>query len=206
MISLGYNSGYLTLVGGQQSGAPELRRIENYTRNLYKKSFLKQTNLTIIEGTIEDLIIDKNKVCGAVTDKSEEIYCGSLVLTTGTFLRGLIRIGKNSYPAGRLGDKPSINLAKRIESLKFSIGRLKTGTPPRIYKKSINFKGLQEQTPDKKPVPFSFVNKFIHIPQVSCFITHTNHKTHKIIKNNIHLSPMYSGQNNVYGRKILPIH
>ena len=177
-------------------------------RELYKESIqkilFKQRNLTIIEGTIEDLIIDKNKVCGAITNKSKEIYCESLVLTTGTFLRGLIRIGKNSYPAGRLGDKPSINLAKRIESLKFSIGRLKTGTPPRIYKKSINFKGLQEQTPDKKPVPFSFVNKFIHIPQVSCFITHTNNKTHKIIKNNIHLSPMYSGQIMSMGARYCP--
>ena len=174
-----------------------------YKENIQKKLF-NQKNLTIIEGTINDLITDKNKVCGATTHRSKDIYCGSLVLTTGTFLRGLIRIGKNSYPAGRLGDKSSINLAKRIESLKFSIGRLKTGTPPRIYKKSINFNDLQEQAPDKKPVPFSFINKFIHIPQISCFITHTNKRTHKIIKNNIHLSPMYSGKIMSMGARYCP--
>ncbi len=177
-------------------------------RKLYKESIQKrlfnQKNLTIIEGTIEDLLIDKNKVYGAITQKLKEIHCGSLVLTTGTFLRGLIRIGKNSYPAGRLGDKSSINLAKKIESLKFSIGRLKTGTPPRINKKSINFSYLQEQTPDNNPVPFSFINKFIHIPQISCFITHTNEKTHKIINNNIHLSPMYSGQKMSTGARYCP--
>ena len=177
-------------------------------RKLYKESIQKrlfnQKNLTIIEGTIEDLLIDKNKVYGATTQKLKEIHCGSLVLTTGTFLRGLIRIGKNSYPAGRLGDKSSINLAKKIESLKFSIGRLKTGTPPRICKKSINFSYLQIQIPDKNPVPFSFINKFIHIPQISCFITHTNEKTHKIINNNIHLSPMYSGQKMSTGARYCP--
>ena len=177
-------------------------------RKLYKESIQKrlfnQKNLTIIEGTVEDLIIDKNKVYGATTQKFKEIHCESLVLTTGTFLRGLIRIGKKSYPAGRLGDKSSINLAKKIESLKFSIGRLKTGTPPRISKKSIDFNNLQEQTPDKKPIPFSFINKFVHIPQISCFITHTNEKTHKIIKNNIHLSPMYSGQTMSTGARYCP--
>ena len=177
-------------------------------RKLYKNSIQKilfnQKNLSIIEETIEDLIIDKNKVCGVITHKLKKMHCRSLVLTTGTFLRGQIRIGKNSYPAGRLGDKSSINLAKKIESLKFSIGRLKTGTPPRIYKQSINFNDLEEQTPDKNPVPFSFINKFIHIPQISCFITHTNNKTHKIIKNNIHLSPMYSGQIMSMGARYCP--
>jgi tRNA uridine 5-carboxymethylaminomethyl modification enzyme len=177
-------------------------------RKIYKKSIQKilfnQKNLTIIEGTIEDLIIDKNKVCGAITSKSKKIYCGSLVLTTGTFLRGLIRVGKNSYPAGRLGDNSSISLAKKIETLKFSIGRLKTGTPPRIHKKSINFNELEEQTPDKKPIPFSFINKHIHTSQISCFITHTNNRTHKIIKNNIHLSPMYSGQTMSTGARYCP--
>ena len=177
-------------------------------RKLYKESIQKrlfnQKNLTIIEGTIEDLIIDKNKVCGATTQKLKEIHCGSLVLTTGTFLRGLIRVGKNSYPAGRLGDKSSINLAKKIESLKFSIGRLKTGTPPRIDKKSINFSYLEEQLPDKKPTPFSFINRFINIPQISCYITNTNTKTHKIISQNINLSPMYSGKIKSMGARYCP--
>ncbi len=177
-------------------------------RILYKKSvqekIFKQKNLTIIERSIEDIVIENNIVCAAITHKSEKILCNSLVLTTGTFLRGVIRIGNNSYPAGRIGDKPSVELAKKIESLKFSIGRLKTGTPPRIDKKSINFNGLNEQSPDKIPIPFSFINKIIHIPQISCFITHTNSKTHKIIKNNIHLSPMYSGQIKSMGARYCP--
>ena len=109
-----------------------------------------------------------------------------------------------SYPAGRIGDKPSIQLAKKIESLKFSIGRLKTGTPPRIDKKSINFNELDKNNPgDKIPKPFSFINKLIHTPQISCYISHTNKNTHKIINNNIHLSPMYSGRDKVHGRYVI---
>ena len=166
-------------------------------RGLYKKSIKKilenQENLSIIEGSVEDLIINDFIVEGVVLSDSKKIFSKTLVLTTGTFLRGLIRLGKNSIPAGRAGDKPSINLAKKIESLKFSIGRLKTGTPPRIYKKSINFNNLDEQKPDKDPTPFSFINNVINNSQISCYITHTNINTHKIINNNIHLSPMYSG-------------
>ena len=177
-------------------------------RKLYKKSvqklIFKQKNLTIIESSIEDIVIENNKVCAAITQKSEKIFCGSLILTTGTFLRGMIRIGNNSYPAGRIGDRPSIELAKKIETLKFSIGRLKTGTPPRIDKKSINFNKLDEQRPDRIPVPFSFINKIIHTPQISCFITHTNNNTNNIIKNNIHLSPMYSGQIKSMGARYCP--
>ena len=116
-------------------------------------------------------IID-GRVCGVETDTGEKINCKTVVLTTGTFLRGVIRLGNTSTEAGRVGDKPSLSLAKRIEKLKFSIGRLKTGTPPRILKKSINFNNLDEQLPDKHPIPFSFINKLIHTPQISCFITH----------------------------------
>ena len=177
-------------------------------RDLYKKSVKKilneQKNLTIIEREIDDLIIKKNKIVGATTEKMEKITCNSLVLTTGTFLRGMIKIGNDSFPAGRIGDKSSVNLANKIESLKFSIGRLKTGTPPRIDKKSINFNDLDVQLPDKKPKPFSFINRLIHIPQVSCFITHTNEKTHKIIKENLCLSPMYSGQIKSMGARYCP--
>ena len=158
-------------------------------RTLYKKAIFKavkeQKFLEIIEGSVEDIDIFQNKINGVILEDDVKIGCNSLVLTTGTFLRGLIRVGEKNKPAGRVGDKPSINLAKRIQSLKFSIGRLKTGTPPRILKKSINFNHLDEQLPDKTPTPFSFINRDIHIKQVSCFITHTNKRTHKIIQNNI---------------------
>ena len=177
-------------------------------RSLYKKAIQKilkkQSNLKIIESCVEDLIIQKNKVCGVVSNESKKIFSDVVVLTTGTFLRGMIRIGKESYPAGRIGDKPSVELAKRIELLKFSIGRLKTGTPPRLLKKSINFNNLKEQLPDKRPTPFSFINRFIHTKQISCFITQTNTRTHKIISENLNLSPMYSGAIRSMGARYCP--
>ena len=177
-------------------------------RKLYKKSIKNNLslykNLKIIESSVEDLIIKGSKIHGVVLEDKNKIYCNSVVLTTGTFLRGMIKIGNESFSAGRIGDKPSINLAKKIESLKFSIGRLKTGTPPRLEKKSINFNDLEEQSADRIPIPFSFINRFIHIPQISCFITHTNSKTHKIINDNILLSPMYSGKIESTGARYCP--
>ncbi len=177
-------------------------------RALYKKSIQdivkKQKNLDILEGSVEDIILTNNKLKGVLVENIGEIRSKTLVLTTGTFLRGLIRIGKKSYEAGRVGDRPAINLAKSIERLKFSIGRLKTGTPPRIEKKSINFNYLREQKPDSIIKPFSFINKLIHIKQISCFLTNTNACTHKIINNNIHLSPMYSGEIKSMGARYCP--
>ncbi len=177
-------------------------------RALYKKAIqnhvFNQKNLKVVNGSVENLIINNNKISGVTLDILGDFFSPSVVLTTGTFLRGMIKIGRDSYPAGRIGDKPSVNLAKKIESLKFSIGRLKTGTPPRIDKKSINFKYLDEQLPDKIPTPFSFINKHIHIPQISCFITHTNKKTHEIIKQNLNQSPMYSGDIKSMGARYCP--
>ena len=177
-------------------------------RDLYKKSIINhvknQKNLTVLEGSVEDMNVSKNKIKSVIVEKNKEIHCSTLVLTTGTFLRGRIRVGNKSKSAGRVGDRPSINLAKKIQELKFSIGRLKTGTPPRILKKSINFNKLEEQLPDKKPIPFSFINKDIHTKQISCFVTHTNIKTHKIIADNIHLSPMYSGAIKSMGARYCP--
>ncbi len=177
-------------------------------RSLYKKAIFetvkKQENLDIVEGSVEDIHINNKQVQGVELLGGEIIYCNSVVLTTGTFLRGIIRLGDKSTEAGRVGDKPSILLAKKIEKLKFSIGRLKTGTPPRILKKSINFNNLEEQRPDKKPAPFSFINSVIHIPQISCFITHTNALTHKIISDNLKMSPMYSGAIKSMGARYCP--
>jgi len=177
-------------------------------RGLYKSAIQKllrdEKCLEIIEGSVEDILILNKKLSGVLLENSKKILCNSLVLTTGTFLRGMIKIGNESYPAGRVGDKPSINLARTIESLKFSIGRLKTGTPPRLLKKSLNFNNLEEQIADTKPKPFSFINRDIHIKQISCFITHTNKRTHKIINNNLHLSPMYSGEIKSMGARYCP--
>ena len=177
-------------------------------RGLYKNAIFEivkdYKNLEIIEGSVEDLITTKGQAFGVVLSGGKKIECGTVVLTTGTFLRGVIRVGNKSTEAGRVGDKPSVALAIKIEKLKFSIGRLKTGTPPRILKKSINFNGLVKQLPDKKPIPFSFINKVIHTPQIPCFITHTNRKTHKIISDNLELSPMYSGAIKSMGARYCP--
>ena len=179
-------------------------------RNLYKQSIQKiikkQKNLDLLEGGVQDLLLnnENNTVLGIVLDNSNKIFSKTVVLTTGTFLRGEIRIGDKVQKGGRIGDKPSLRLAKTISKLKFSIGRLKTGTPPRILKKSINFNDLQEQHADKNIIPFSFINRDIHIPQISCFITNTNASTHKIIKENIHLSPMYSGEIKSMGARYCP--
>ena len=173
-------------------------------KNAIKKLVKNQKNLEIIEGSVEDLILVKNKVNGVVLEDNKKILAKSVVLTTGTFLQGLIRIGSEKKAAGRVGDKPSIKLAKRLKDLKFSIGRLKTGTPPRLLKKTINFNNLIEQHPDKNRIPFSFINRDIHIRQVSCFITHTNKETHKIIENNLNLSPMYSGEIQSMGARYCP--
>jgi tRNA uridine 5-carboxymethylaminomethyl modification enzyme len=177
-------------------------------RNLYKNAIFEivkdYKNLEIIEDSVEDLITTSGQVYGVELSSGKKIECGVVVLTAGTFLRGVIRVGNKSTEAGRVGDKPSVALAIKIEKLKFSIGRLKTGTPPRILKKSINFNKLNKQLPDKKPIPFSFINKVIHTPQISCFITHTNRKTHKIIYDNLDLSPMYSGAIKSMGARYCP--
>ncbi len=166
-------------------------------RELYRKSIQKvlknQKNLEIIESSVEDIIIKSNIIKGVIISKKKKIYSKSVVLTTGTFLRGLIKIGKKSTPAGRIGDKPSVKLAKKIQEIGFSMGRMKTGTPPRIHKKSINFNNLDVQYADKEPVPFSYLNSKIKVKQIPCYITYTNKNTHKIIKKNLSLSPMYSG-------------
>ena len=126
-----------------------------------------------MEGEVIDLIVEKDNVMGVITDSLGAIEAKKTILTTGTFLNGILFTGDEKKSGGRVGDKPSIKLAKRLKDLKFSIGRLKTGTPPRLLKKTINFNNLDEQHPDKKPIPFSFINRDIHIPQISCFITHT---------------------------------
>ncbi len=177
-------------------------------RKLYKNAIFEivknQKGLDLIEGSVEDLGILNNQINAVILEDGRKINCLSVVLTSGTFLRGVIRMGTKSIEAGRVGDKPSISLAKKIEKLKFSIGRLKTGTPPRLLKKSINFNNLTEQLPDKVPTPFSFINNSIHTQQISCFITHTNSNTHKIISDNIGLSPMYSGVIKSMGARYCP--
>lgn len=166
-------------------------------RVLYKKAINEilenYPNLKVNFASVEDVEINDGRVGGVVLDNGEKISCASVVLTTGTFLRGVIHIGEEKTPAGRVGETPSYGLSKTLENHKFNLARLKTGTPPRIDKNSIDFSQLEVQPSDQIPQPFSYLNEKISVPQIECFITYTNQKTHEIIKNNLHKSAMYGG-------------
>jgi len=151
-------------------------------------------NLTIIEAEADDLIIENGRVCGVKFADGREISCGAVVLTTGTFLRGLIHIGEKQIPAGRVGEAPAMGLSTTLEKYGFTLGRLKTGTPPRLDGRSIDWSALEMQPGDDPPEAFSVLTKRIENPQIQCGITRTVEATHKIIRANVHRSPMYSGQ------------
>ena len=126
------------------------------------------------------------------------------MITTGTFLRGIIHRGTNTHEAGRIGEKPSVGLALSLEKLQLPLGRLKTGTPARLDGRTIDWSQLEEQPGDKPPLPFSFLNDKVTVPQISCFITYTNEKTHQVIRDNLHVAPMYSGQIKSSGPRYCP--
>lgn len=177
-------------------------------RYLYKTkmqdTLLNYENLFIKDISVDDLKIENGKVVGVVTENKENFLSERVILTTGTFLRGEIHIGHNRIPAGRVGDKPSIALADRLYELGFNIGRLKTGTPARLTKSSIDWNLLEQQSADETPVPFSFLTNKIMIPQVTCAITHTNENTHKIIRENIKKSALYGGAISGKGPRYCP--
>ena len=177
-------------------------------RKLYKSAInllLKdQENLTIIEATIKDLKIFDKEIEGIILENDEIYLSKSVVLTTGTFLGGIIHIGDEKISAGRIGDKSSVILSKKIRQLGLPIGRLKTGTPPRLEKNSINWKKIEMQSADAIPIPFSYMNTKINVEQIECGITRTNVHTHKIISDNISLSPVYSGSIEGSGPRYCP--
>jgi len=177
-------------------------------RKLYKKAIsnlLKShENLTILEGTVKDLTIVDDVIKNVVLDNDISIKTKSVVLTTGTFLGGVIHIGNNRIQAGRIGDEPSNHLSKKIRKLNLPIGRLKTGTPPRLLKSSINWDKVEMQSADNCPIPFSYMTKKILVQQIQCGITRTNINTHKIISDNINMSPVYSGSIQGSGPRYCP--
>ena len=176
-------------------------------RSLYlanmQKALKEQKNLTIVEASVNDIIIENNTICGIRCDQGE-YFCNSLILTTGTFLNGVIYCGKNTTPGGRYGEAPTTTLSKRLKKFDLSLSRLKTGTPARIMKDSINYDLLEEQKGDTQPEPFSYMSNKIQAPQTVCHITHTNEKTHQIIANNIRKSAMYSGNITSAGPRYCP--
>jgi tRNA uridine 5-carboxymethylaminomethyl modification enzyme len=151
-------------------------------------------NLSVIEAEADDLIIANGRVAGVKFADGREISCASVVLTTGTFLRGLIHIGEKQIPAGRVGEAPALGLSRTLERAGFTLGRLKTGTPPRLDGTTIDWKSLEMQPGDDVPEPFSMLTTSITTPQIECGITRTVSATHEIIRANVHRSPMYSGQ------------
>lgn len=177
-------------------------------RKIYRESMLAevdaQEKLSVIEGEACDFMMAGDRVTGVVLDDGSEIRAGAVVLTTGTFLRGVIHIGDVSRPGGRMGDKPSVKLAERIDSFELSLGRLKTGTPPRLDGKTIAWDLLEMQPGDDDPVLFSFLSGQPSARQVSCGITHTNEKTHEIIRDNLDRSAMYGGHIDGIGPRYCP--
>ncbi|MGF1739236.1 tRNA uridine-5-carboxymethylaminomethyl(34) synthesis enzyme MnmG [Photobacterium satsumensis] len=167
-------------------------------RALYKAAVREelenQPNLKLFQQAVDDLIIENDRVVGAVTEMGLKFRAKAVVLTVGTFLGGKIHIGLENYNGGRAGDPPSITLASRLREMPFRVDRLKTGTPPRIDARSVDFSQLQAQHGDNPTPLFSFMGKASDHPrQIPCFITHTNEKTHDVIRNNLDRSPMYSG-------------
>ena len=151
-------------------------------------------NLDIIEAEADDLLIKSGRLGGVRLADGCEITAGAVVLTTGTFLRGLIHIGEKQIPAGRVGEAPAMGLSRTLENLGLALGRLKTGTPPRLDGRTIDWSALEMQPGDNPPEPFSIFTTQIENPQIKCGITRTSESTHKIIRDNVHRSPMYSGQ------------
>ncbi len=166
-------------------------------RWLYKQTMQETLqsyeNLTIRAAAVEDVIVKDGCVAGVITAAGEQITCARVILTTGTFLKGEIHIGHSRTPAGRHGEAPAIGLANRLYAMGFDMGRLKTGTPARLDKTSINWDALEQQEADVAPVPFSFLTDKITVPQVTCAITRTNARTHRVISENIKKSALYGG-------------
>jgi len=177
-------------------------------RSLYRKymqeKLLNYCNLSVFSDPIIKFIFNKNTISGFQTKEGKKVLCSKLILTTGTFLNGLIHIGDERTPAGRYDEKPSTGLSEQLKKYDFKIGRLKTGTPPRLDSRTINYENLEEQFADDDPYFFSFLTKKNINKQVSCRMTYTNEKVHKIIKKNLSKSAMYSGSIKGVGPRYCP--
>jgi tRNA uridine 5-carboxymethylaminomethyl modification enzyme len=178
-------------------------------RKLYRRAMAEILaeidNLDIVEGAAEDLMLDgAGRVCGIALGDGREMRAGRVVLTTGTFLGGLIHIGEEKIPAGRVGEAPSLGLSRTLRGFGFALGRLKTGTPPRLDGKTIDWRGLDVQPGDDPPSPFSFLTEQITTPQIVCHITETTPATHDVIRRNLDRSPLYAGDITGIGPRYCP--
>jgi tRNA uridine 5-carboxymethylaminomethyl modification enzyme len=178
-------------------------------RKLYREAvqalIAEQNGLTVLAAAVEDLEIDPaGRILAVLIQDGQRIPCGAVVLTTGTFLNGLIHCGEERIPAGRVGEAPALKLSETLAGFGFALGRLKTGTPPRLDGRTIDWAGLEMQPGDEPPAPMSFLTDKISNPQISCGITYTNAAGHELIRANLHRSPMYSGQIESRGPRYCP--
>tara|TARA_B110000027_G_scaffold123025_1_gene138479 strand:+ start:116 stop:1984 length:1869 start_codon:yes stop_codon:yes gene_type:complete len=177
-------------------------------RALYKehmqKILLNYPNLTVIADPVVKFLFDKDTVTGFICESGKQVSCKQLILTTGTFLNGLIHIGQTQIPAGRYDEKPSTGLSEQLSKYNITLGRLKTGTPPRLDGTTINYENIEMQSADEDPYFFSFLTTKLANKQIACGMTHTNNEVHKIISDNIHLSAMYSGNIKGVGPRYCP--
>ncbi|MEM7170120.1 MAG: tRNA uridine-5-carboxymethylaminomethyl(34) synthesis enzyme MnmG [Pseudomonadota bacterium] len=177
-------------------------------RALYRQAvqdlLLETTGLRILEGAVVDLIVKNGRCSGVITASGDAVSAGAVVLTTGTFLNGVIHRGEVQIPAGRMGDAPATGLSERLAAAGLALARLKTGTPARLDGRTIDYSALEEQIGDRPPQPFSTLTTSIPQPQVSCHITHTSQRAHEIIAENLHRSPIYSGQIDGVGPRYCP--
>jgi len=178
-------------------------------RTLYREAIQDilqhQDNLDIAAGEVDDLLFDNQDQLSGIRLKSDaEISSRHIVITTGTFLRGLIHMGETKIPAGRVGEAPALGLSQTFERLGFRLGRLKTGTPPRLDGRTINWSVTEAQAADDPPIPFSYLTERITVPQIACHITTTTPESHKLIEANLHRAPMYSGQIESTGPRYCP--
>jgi tRNA uridine 5-carboxymethylaminomethyl modification enzyme len=177
-------------------------------RKIYRQEMLRevkhQDNLSILIGEVENLVLKGNQVSGVVLAGDQTVTAHSVILTTGTFLRGVLHIGDKQIAGGRMGERPSTKLAQRLDTFGLSLGRLKTGTPPRLDARTIAWDGLDVQPGDEDPVMFSFLSRAPTARQISCAITHTNETTHQIIRDNLERSAMYGGHIEGVGPRYCP--
>ncbi|GAB2177736.1 tRNA uridine-5-carboxymethylaminomethyl(34) synthesis enzyme MnmG [Dongia sp. agr-C8] len=177
-------------------------------RKLYREAvqalIAEQEGLTVLAAAVEDLEVENGRLSAVLTQDGRRIPCGAVVLTTGTFLNGLIHCGEERIPAGRVGEAPALKLSETLARFGFALGRLKTGTPPRLDGRTIDWASLEMQPGDNPPAPMSFLTREINTPQISCGITYTGAAGHDLIRSNLHRSPMYSGQIESRGPRYCP--
>jgi len=189
---------------GQAVWAPRAQCDRKLYQFTMKNILENQPNLDIIQQEVSKILTDGNRIDGILTTTGAKFECKAIIGATGTFLNGVIHIGESTYPAGRAGESPSCALSNSLQEFGFEIKRLKTGTPPRINKNSVDFSNLQAQHGDEKPAFFSYSTEEAALPQLPCYIAYTNQKTRMVLRNNLHRAPLYTGQIKAVGPRYCP--